>query len=117
MRWSSGSAAVVFVTAAAFGVARADVIDGAWCRDPGQRLTIDGPSIVTPGGTATRGAYSRHFFSYVVPAGEAGAGGTVEMRLLNEDTMQRRTGPAAPIETWRRCSPAVSQRATAIAGG
>lgn len=90
--------------------ARADVIDGAWCREPGGRLTIDGPAIVTPAGNATTGTYSRHYFSYVVPAGESGAGTTVEMRLLNEQTMQRRAGPASSVETWHRCTPAVSWR-------
>jgi hypothetical protein len=92
------------------GAAQADVIDGAWCRAPSQRLTIDGPRIVTPAGSATEGNYSRHYFSYVVPSGEAGAGTTVEMRLLNEETMQMRAGPGAPVETWHRCSPAVSWR-------
>ena len=99
------------------GGARADVIDGAWCREPGGRLTIDGPTIVTPAGTATRGTYSRHYFSYVVPSGESGAGTTIEMRLLNEETMQMRAGPAAPVETWRRCTPAVSWSAPGTAGG
>ncbi len=97
--------------------ARADVIDGAWCREPDGRLTIDGPTIVTPAGITTRGTYSRHYFSYVVPNGESGAGTTIEMRLLNEETMQMRAGPAGPIETWLRCSPAVSWRAAGTAGG
>ncbi len=96
--------------AAGAGVARADVIDGAWCDAASGRLTIDGPAIVTPAGTATTGQYSRHYFSYVVPDGEAGAGTTVEMRLLNEQTMQRRAGPGAAVETWHRCTPAVSLR-------
>jgi hypothetical protein len=30
------------------------------------------------------------------------------MRLLNEETMQSRVGPTAPVLTWRRCSPDVS---------
>ncbi len=115
MRWGWSFTAAVLVCAG--GTARADVIDGSWCRDPGRRLTIDGPAIVTPAGTTTRGDYSRHYFSYVVPAGEDGAGRTVEMRLLNEDTMQMRAGPAAPVETWRRCTPAVSWRARRDAAG
>ena len=89
--------------------ARADVIDGTWCREPAQRLTIDGPAVVTPAGHALQGTYSRHYFRYVVPAGEPGAGATMEMRLLDEDTMQtRRGGPGAPIQTWHRCSPDIS---------
>ncbi len=88
--------------------ARADAIDGVWCLEPDQRLTIDGPAIVTPGGNAIRGDYNRHFFSYVVPGGEPLAGVTMQMRLLNEEAMQRRAGPGAPVETWHRCSPATS---------
>lgn len=103
-----GMTGLIAVGVLAAGTARADVIDGAWCHAPAQRLTIDGPAIVTPAGTATQGNYSRHYFSYTVPAGEAGAGSTVELRLLNEETMQRRSGPDAPVETWHRCSPDVS---------
>jgi hypothetical protein len=87
--------------------ARADVIDGAWCHE-GLRLTISGPAIVTPGGTKTSGDYSRHAFSYVVPASEPQPGTTVMMRLLNEETMNLRASPEAPWETWRRCGPPIS---------
>ena len=54
--------------------ARADAIDGDWCRSDGKRMTIRGPAIVTPGGQKTNGNYSRHYFSYEIPAGEVGAG-------------------------------------------
>ena len=88
--------------------ALADSIDGNWCRDSGQRLSIAGPSIVTPGGARIQGDYSRHAFSYVVPAGEPGAGSTIEMRLLGEYDMQSRTaGTTAPLD-WKRCGPATS---------
>lgn len=107
-------AAVLAMLGAVAGAsaARADVIDGAWCREPALRLTIDGPAVVTPAGHALKGEYSRHYFRYVVPAGEPGAGATMEMRLLNEETMQSRLGPGSPIDTWHRCSPDVSWRAT-----
>ena len=85
----------------------ADAIDGGWCHDD-LRLTIDGPAIVTPGGTKTGGDYARHAFSYVVPAGEANAGRTITMRLLNEETMRLRTETDASWQTWRRCGPPVS---------
>ncbi len=88
--------------------AQADSIDGSWCLDPDQRLTINGPTIVTPGGTPLWGDYQRHYFSYVAPKGEPQAGETVQMRLLNEETMQRRAGAAGAVETWHRCSPATS---------
>ena len=75
------------------GGARADAIDGNWCGPEGRTLTIEGPRITTPGGTATRGDYDRHGFAYVVPPGEAGAGARVTMRLLDEDTVRLTAGP------------------------
>jgi hypothetical protein len=48
-------------------ISLADVIDGDWCRADGKRMKIRGPEIVTPGGNQTRGDYTRHRFSYVVP--------------------------------------------------
>ncbi|MCW3473433.1 hypothetical protein [Limobrevibacterium gyesilva] len=92
--------------------ARADAIDGAWCHAPAQRMMINGPSIVTPAGTKTQGDYTRHAFSYVVPAGDPGAGTTIQMRLLSEEAVQVRAGESAPVETWLRCGPAVSARPT-----
>ena len=90
--------------------ARADAIDGAWCRESSQRLMINGPAITTAAGSKTRGEYSRHAFSYVAPAGDPGAGSTIQMRLVNEDTMRLWTGAreAASAETWLRCGPPVS---------
>ncbi len=89
------------------GSAWADSIDGAWCRT-GARVVISGPSIVTPGGAKMSGMYDRHGFSYVVPAGEPGAGGMMEMRLLGEYDMQSRIGASGPVEDWRRCGPETS---------
>ena len=74
------------------GIARADAIDGDWCRADGKRMSIRGPDIVTPGGKQTRGDYSRHFFSYVVPAGEADAGEKVTITLLSEYLAHARHG-------------------------
>jgi hypothetical protein len=89
--------------------ARADVIDGDWCNADGKRMKIRGPEIVTPGGTQTRGNYTRHSFVYVVPAGEAGAGETVSIILLSEYLAHARQGPAdAPIKVWNRCPPGVA---------
>jgi hypothetical protein len=107
MDMRSGAAALAFAWLAA-SAARADVIDGAWCHERGEKLTIEGPAIVTPAGTPTQGFYSRHYFRYVVPNGEQAAGSTIEMRLLNEETMQLRTAPSGPVQTWHRCSPEVS---------
>ena len=89
--------------------ARADAIDGSWCAEPDLRVTINGPTIVTPGGHPLWGDYSRHNFSYTVPQGEPGAGAVIQMRLLSEYTMQSRSGTdEATVQTWHRCSPATS---------
>ena len=86
----------------------ADAIDGDWCRADGKRMSIRGPAIVTPGGKEIRGDYTRHFFSYVIPAGEAGAGNTMSITLLSEYLAHAREGDAAPLQEWRRCQPGVS---------
>jgi hypothetical protein len=84
--------------------AMADVIDGDWCFE-GRHFSIKGPAIVTPEGTRTSGDYTRHSFSYVVPAPAARAGATISMRLLNETTLRVLPGadPATPEQIWRRC--------------
>ena len=89
-------------------VAFADAIDGNWCQANGQRMSIRGPAIVTPGGQQITGVYDRHFFSYVIPAGEAGAGATAEIQLLSEDLAHERRRGDAPLREWRRCPPGVS---------
>ena len=88
--------------------ALADAIDGDWCRADGKRMTIRGSAIVTPGGQQTSGDYTRHFFSYVVPAGEAGAGATVSIQLLGEYLAHARQGADPAVQEWRRCQPGVS---------
>ena len=84
----------------------ADAIDGNWCLDNGSRLSINGSDIVTPGGRQIKGDYDRHHFSYVVPASEPGAGGTVAMVLLSE--IQMRLKPPTGEQLWRRCGKPVS---------
>ena len=99
---------VALALAASAFPAHADAIDGEWCDRTGRSLKIEGPNIVTPGGTAMTGDYDRHAFAYVVPAGEAGAGQTVEMILLGDDDVDVTTGPAGGArsqpERWRRCN-------------
>src|SRR5258708_36176455 len=77
-------------------ISLADVIDGDWCRADGKRMKIHGPEIVTPGGNQTRGDYTRHSFSYVIPAGEAGAGGNGSVIFLSEHLGPARRGPQTP---------------------
>jgi hypothetical protein len=89
--------------------ARADVIDGDWCKADGKRMKIRGPEIVTPGGNLIRGEYTRHSFVYVIPPGEAGAGETVSIILISEYLAHARQGGAdAPIQIWNRCPPGVA---------
>jgi hypothetical protein len=90
------------------GTARADEIDGHWCGPDKRLLTIQGPSITTPGGKQIKGDYDRHAFSYVVPEGEPGTGATVAMRLLNQQTMRLHPPNGAAEQIWRRCAAAVS---------
>ena len=92
------------------GPACADSIDGNWCHNDGRRFTIRGPEIVTPGGKQMEGNYSRHYFTYTVPAPEPGTGETVYMTLAGENTVYLRRGePASGAqETWVRCSPSIS---------
>lgn len=86
---------------AAASDARADAIDGSWCKGS-QTMRIEGPAIVTPGGTSMTGDYERHGFRYVVPAGEPGAGKPVRMDLLGEYDLDVTVGEG-PTERWRRC--------------
>jgi hypothetical protein len=93
------------VLAIASDTASADAIDGDWCLGT-SHFAIDGPNIVTPGGNRIQGNYSRHGFDYVVPASEPGAGGVIDMVLLNEETVRlTRKGQAAATEIWHRCKP------------
>jgi hypothetical protein len=90
------------------GAAYADSIDGNWCNEKGaRRMSIAGPSIVTPSGAHTTGDYTRHAFSYVVPAGDPGAGTMIRMLLMGEEHVQVQEGGATPV-IWNRCGPSIS---------
>lgn len=109
MVWFTKKLCVAVCLTGVTGPALADAIDGNWCHNDGRRFSIRGPEIVTPGGKAMEGNYSRHWFSYVVPVPEPGAGETIFMTLLNENTVQTRRGEAVSAqETWIRCSPSIS---------
>jgi hypothetical protein len=91
------------------GPALADRIDGDWCfMKDGRRFSISGPEIITPGGKKMQGDYGRHTFSYLAPAPEPGAGKTVFMTLMDENTVQLRVGVEGAMETWLRCTPSIS---------
>ena len=98
-RWAALGTIGLLLTAGT--AARADAIDGNWCAPDGKVMSIEGPRIVTPGGTALTGDYSRHAFAYVVPAGEPAGGSEVRLVLLDEETVRMTAGPGPEI--WRRC--------------
>lgn len=83
----------------------ADRIDGNWCHADGRTMSINGPSIVTPGGTAMTGEYDRHGFDYTIPEGESDAGAAVGMTQFDDNTNQVTTtiGSRAKTEIWNRC--------------
>ena len=90
------------------GTAFADAIDGEWCRS-GRSFKIDGPEIVTYGGTRMAGDYNRHGFRYTVPANEPEVGAVIVMVLRGEEMLHLFKQPKdaaghddAP-ETWTRC--------------
>ena len=97
------------------GVARADAIDGHWCHDDGRRFEIAGPVIVTPARSRTSGQYDRHYFSYVVPTDDPGAGSTIEMVLMGETALRLKAGNTAE-EIWNRCGPPISLRGWPVFG-
>jgi hypothetical protein len=114
MRKSILSAAFALAAGAAVllpAAARADAIDGNWCLEGTRKfMTIDGVRIVTPGGSATEGNYTRHAFDYVIPPPEPQAGTVVGMLLANENTVYLKLGTKVVrrgepgVEIWHRCN-------------
>ncbi len=101
---SLGLAAALWLVAG--GAALADVIDGNWCQADGRYMQIDGSTITTPAGNTIQGLYSRHSFTYTVPASEPSAGATIYMRLINETTVDLWKGATSgDPEVWKRCEP------------
>ncbi len=100
-------AAAAAVTVGAMNPALADAIDGAWCSGHGLRFAIEGPSVTTTKGLTVSGAYTRHRFSFTMPAGEADAGAPVDMVLQDETQVRVTIGSASP-QIWRRCPPGIS---------
>ena len=100
--WQFGMGMALAVLMIPFG-ALADRIDGNWCAKDGRILTIDGPSMITPGGNAIAGDYKRHSFVYTVPKAEPGAGATVNMYQLNDETIRVSLINGDGTEIWNRC--------------
>jgi len=92
------------------GPAAADAIDGKWCFSDGRHMSIKGPRITTPAGSAITGDYDRHAFIYTVPPTESDAGAKIFMVMRDEDTIfvsahaWPGSADAAPTQTWIRCA-------------
>ncbi len=86
----------------------ADGLDGTWCSPNGQRISVDGPNVITPGGQQTTGAYSSKNFYFTLPAKEWNAGAVIWMELKSENTARVSTvsktqnGPP-PHGLWQKC--------------
>ncbi|MFM2422255.1 MAG: hypothetical protein RL291_785 [Pseudomonadota bacterium] len=106
MRRSSAAFAVLLL-AMSTSPARADAIDGEWCR-AGDLMKIDGSTIVTPRRNTIAGAYGRYRFVYVIPAGEPGAGGEIKMVMIRGQGVVHLERPGmsqGQYEVWERCKP------------
>jgi len=86
------------------GLAWADSTDGNWCYKDGRHLSIDRPTIKTPGGAKMTGEYDRHAFRYIAPAGERHAGVAIFMVVLSDEIMNLQVGDDAMVQVWTRCS-------------
>lgn len=88
--------------------ARADAIDGEWCRE-GRSFKIEGPRIRTYAGSSLNGLYDRHRFEYTAPASEPEAGAVIVMQLRGKEEVHLYRKPKEggacdqPPEIWRRC--------------
>ncbi len=109
-----GTCLVMLVTVLPASEARADAIDGHWCYVDGKRMSIDGPTIVTPHGTKMQGNYDRHGFNYIIPRSEPLPGSYVHMNLIDDDTLYVKVSPdksrvaGVPTQVWRRCKAPIS---------
>lgn len=90
--------------------ALADRIDGTWCGPEGKTLSVNGPSVTTPGGNGVVARYNRHHVDYEIPAGEANAGDRFSADQLNDEQIQvvvmpKSGGTASSPEIWKSCVP------------
>ncbi len=85
----------------------ADAIDGLWCSEKGDHVSIEGPKITLAGKTSFEGRYARHEFLYTVPEGQDHAGDQIYMRLHDEEDMTSFTiknGQNTEPVAWKRCA-------------
>lgn len=90
----------IFVTLPAL----ADQIDGDWCSNDGQHLTISGSNITIPSGARITGTYGHHTFTYTGPADDPEAGQDIRMVQRSEEQMYLTRSSNPDIqEEWKRC--------------
>ena len=88
------------------GASCVDVIDGAWCGETGQQLSINGPLIKLPSDVTLPGEHHIHAFSYWTSNGTRDYGNMVYMRLEDSGQMSLyhvKDGNPGAAETWTRC--------------
>lgn len=84
------------------GIAHADALDGDWCSEEGNKLTIDGKIITTPAGRTIEGVYGRHRFQYTAPVGGWKSGKDIDIRQYSDTRMVLKAGDERETE-WRPC--------------
>ena len=98
--------AVLLFTASALP-AYADKIDGMWCSEKGDHVSIEGVKITFTSNSSLDGKYARHEFLYTVPQGQDHAGDQIYMRLRDEEDMTSFTikdGQYLDPVAWKRCA-------------
>lgn len=108
MTWPLRSLIAVLVWLASCSGALADQIDGTWCSPSGESMTIEGETVITPGGKTLTGRYRRHYFDYEIPAGEPHAGGRIYAEQLNDQeirvtVIKKVQAEPGAHDTWTRC--------------
>ena len=66
-------------------------------------MSVDGPNVVTPGGTKITVEYDRHHMKYIGPNGEKEAGQKIDMTVLDNEDAERRVDNG-PLRPWYRCA-------------
>ena len=84
--------------------------DGRWCSPDGDRIIVNGASVITPEGNMVSGENRGRAYMFILPEGEFGAG--TEMWLELEDNgnlrvsrLQDSTLGPPPHDEWTRCDP------------
>ena len=110
MKTHTAAVLAIAILALSAQPALADKIDGNWCSAKGKSISVDGPTIVTPGGKSIIGYYDRHNIDFTIPEGEDGAGGKFSANQLNHEEISvsitsRSGAKVGDPEIWTVCKP------------